>query len=133
MFIQYCHIRKFNEVVVKHPDLIGILELDELSAKGGKTIAMESIPLWFAKDLKTGDFFTKSVGKARCSDEENYNKKTGRELSQSRMKPMVFTVMVNEGVPDNGHLVLRDKAGCIYIFEKKPGSQYLHFIEYDHE
>jgi hypothetical protein len=72
------------------------------------------------------------VGKARCSNSENYNKKTGRELATSRMKPTYLTVeYIIEG-PKGFILSLSDKTGNQYILEKSnvEGAN-VRFVDYE--
>lgn len=109
----------------KREDIYG-----EINSKGGETIALESIEPWLLDKLTIGDFFTKSVGKARCSDKENYNRKTGRDLSTSRMKSKLLTVLDITSYTTTKFLILSDNEGHIYTLQKKEGANKLHFIEY---
>lgn len=81
--------------------------------RGGQTIAIESLKQWVVKTLVVGDFFTRQIGKARCSDEDNYNKKTGRELAKSRMRAVILTVVEIDGE----NLVLEDEQKNRYTFK----------------
>lgn len=99
--IQFVHNRKYENGLIK-------------SAKGGTTIAMEPIQAWFFDTLQIGDFFEKKVGIARCSLEDNYCKKTGRDLAVSRLKPTRLTVIRQLG---NG-IVVEDKNGALYYLRK---------------
>jgi hypothetical protein len=124
MNIQYYHLRKISKVET----ILIIFYEFELSATGGQTIAMEELNDWFIKDLKPDDFFTKLVGKARCSDKENYNKKTGRELSKSRMKPTVLTVVSNEDLSGTTVVTLKDDTGMFYHLEKRHNHNRVHLL-----
>jgi len=87
--MQFFHLRVPNFV----PDAFGFSHHQQgVKARGGQTIAMQELTSWFVNSLQEGEFFVKSIGKCRCSDKENYNKKLGRELSSSRMKATKLTV-----------------------------------------
>lgn len=86
MKIVYCHNREFREL---KPEDINF----KLNAKGGSTVAMEAIPSWLLDQLKMGSTIEKKVGIARCSDDDNYCKKTGREIAQSRLKSTLLKVV----------------------------------------
>jgi hypothetical protein len=58
----------------------------EIDPRGGLTTALEIPQSWLLKEIKVGESFDKKVGIARCSTDDNYNKKLGRELAKSRMK-----------------------------------------------
>lgn len=123
---QFHHVRKYTLT-----SFYTIMEIEEVNPRGGKTIAMEDIEPWLLNQLTVGDFFTRRVGVARCSDEENYNKKTGRELAESRMKPVVLTVLAKN---DFGSIVvaaLKDEKGNVYGLELKKGAKSVHFISYE--
>ena len=127
MNIQFNHKRKEEAYLPE-----GSYTFDgRLASRGGQTIALEVPPPWFIETLQSLDFFTKSVGKARCSDEENYNKKTGRELAKSRMKPTVLTVLSNQDFGGVRILVLEDMNKNKYILEKRVGNKQVHFIGYN--
>jgi hypothetical protein len=125
MGIQYNHVRKTQ-------DKYSNLSLDEVAPRGGETIALEVPQNWLIEQLHKGDTITKLVGKARCSNSENYNKKTGRELATSRMKPTYLTVeYIIEG-PKGFILSLSDKTGNQYILEKSnvEGAN-VRFVDYE--
>jgi len=103
----------------------------EICPSGGQTIAMEEIAPWLLDTLKSLDFLTRRIGVARCSHEDNYNKKTGRELAESRMKPIVLTVLSNEDYGSNRILVLKDDKGKVYTLEKRFNANSVHFISYE--
>lgn len=87
------------------------------SAKGGQTIVMEELKSWFVNALSEGEFFTKKVGKARCSDKENYNKKIGRELSLSRAKVITLTVQKVLILTNSKQVHLTDTEGNSYYVQ----------------
>ncbi len=124
MKIQYHHSRipsGFMMVSSVDTELRSMNLISLLNPRGGQTIAIESLKPWIVKTLTVGDFFTKQLGKARCSDEDNYNKATGRELAKSRMKAVILTVVEIDGEI----LVLQDEKKNRYTFK---GS---YFVGYD--
>lgn len=129
MNIQFCHVRKF----IPKFDLETFSYLSVLDARGGETIAMEEVPAWLLGKVETGDFFTKKVGKARCSDKENYNKKVGRQLAESRMKPTVLTVLSNQDFRGVKVLILTDDQNNLYQLEQEIGQTKVRFIGYNNE
>lgn len=88
MKIVYAHNREFEQSV--HPTEGDILVV---SAKGGRTVAMEVIPSWLLDYLQQGDTIVRKVGIARCSLEDNFCKKTGRDIAQSRLKITTLKVV----------------------------------------
>ena len=126
MTIQFHHKRKYEPVMTDD-----MLLRIEVSSKGGETIAMESLQSWFLSELKVGDTFEKRVGKARCSKEDNYNKKTGRELSQSRMKVNKFTVLSNNVFGSTTIVRLKDSTNNEYTLCSKAGTKIAHLVEYN--
>lgn len=89
-----------------------------IDALGGKTVAMESIKPWLVADLKVGDFFDVRVGIAKCSDEDRYNKKIGRDMAKSRMKPSKLTVKSTHHIEDRSNFTLVDDKGNSFMFVK---------------
>lgn len=88
MKIVYCHNRFLENY---YTDL---LEGDfRPSARGGTTVAMEVVSSWLLDTLAQGDTIVRKVGIARCSEDDNYCKKTGRELALSRMKTTTLTAV----------------------------------------
>lgn len=63
-----------------------------IEPRGGFTIALQEIEPWFFSALKAGDFFEKKIGIAKCHPEENFCKKTGRELAEKNAKLRKLTV-----------------------------------------
>lgn len=123
MNIQWNHsrIRSYN----------GPFGAEEVKSRGGLTVALEVPEPWVLESLVIGDFITKKIGMARCSHDDNYNKKTGRELSLSRMKVMTLTVV---GLHNNGtemYVVLQDTDGHSYELEKKTNYTKVHFVGYN--
>lgn len=88
MKILYCHNRE-HKLVEEFPSY----EVLTVNPRGGTTVAMEVIPSWLLDTLAQGDTIIRKVGIARCSKDDNYNKKTGRELALSRMKTKTLTVI----------------------------------------
>jgi len=125
--IQFCHARKYIPTF----NLSNFTYESVLSARGGTTVAMQEIQSWLIETLKPGDFFTKSVGVARCSDKENYNKKTGRDIAESRMKPVVLTVVSNKDYSGVRILILKDSNGNLFDLQKKNNCKRVHFIGYE--
>lgn len=120
MKIQYYHYR-IIKVVDKYPE-IGGLQKEVIEPKGGKTFALEVPPAWFLESIKVGDFFEKKLGSARCSDEDNYNRKVGREIAHSRMKPKKLTVVNIVELPNQINYVLSDSSNY-YLLKKNSGGR----------
>jgi len=116
MGIQYNHKRKYN---------------DDLNPKGGETIAVEDIQAWYLTQAEPDNFFSALVGKARCSDDDLYNKKTGRELAASRMKQTKLTIVSNTEYGNERFVLLRDEKGHEYLFRVIKGAKVGHFVEYE--
>ena len=116
--IQFKHERKYNKI-------------GELTSKGGETIAFDSIQPWFFDTLEEGIFFERLVGKARCSNEENFSRKIGRDLARSRMKNTKLTVLKVERTGGTHFAVLSDSKGGLYGLERKKDRVY--FVEYCNE
>lgn len=126
MNIQFNHARKYD--IVFEQD--GTMNMDRISSRGGKTIALEVIEAWYFDTLQPGTFFEKMVGSARCSDDDNYNRKTGRELSKSRMKNKRLTCIAREAVGDTTVIVLQDQDENRYVLRKESRYNKVHFVEY---
>jgi len=122
--IQFCHNRKYIETKV---DFRGDC-FSTINPHGGVTIAMESIEPWFFKTLEVGTSFEKKVGKARCSLDDNYNKKTGRELALSRMKMTTLTV-----IRAGEFTLLEDKNGGLYSLILNTKGTRVYFTEYEND
>jgi hypothetical protein len=60
-----------------------------ISGKGGRTYAIEKINI---RSFLVGETVLLNFGTAKCNEEDTYNKKLGRELAVSRMKPIEFKV-----------------------------------------
>lgn len=127
MNIQFCHKRK----TILKPKIPGCMPVEFLSARVGMTVAMEEVQAWFFETLEPGTFFEKRVGFARCSDEDNYCKKTGREFALSRLKATRLTVLTVHGKGTKEHVVvLKDKDGGLYHLTKYGDTQRVYFEEY---
>jgi hypothetical protein len=85
----YCHNREIEEVLNPTSEFI----LARVSPSGGSTVAMEPVQSWLLDTFQQGDSIQRKVGIARCSIDDNYCKKTGRELAESRMKTTTLTVI----------------------------------------
>lgn len=128
MNTQFHHKRNYKAVMTDD-----FLVKVEVEAKGGVTVALESIPSWFLDQLKVGDTFEKRVGKAHCSKDDNYSRKSGRELSESRMKLIKFTVESSSLFGMTRIVTLIDNDSNRYTLCSKQGSKNAHFIEYYNE
>jgi hypothetical protein len=119
MKITYYHIRKEDG--------------EHIAPRGGVTLAMEQIEAWYFDTLEMGTFFEKSIGKARCSRDDNYCKKVGRDLAVERMKPTKLTVIASIVSPvDNKKIVvLKDaKDNSLYYLKKVTGNNRVYLDEY---
>ena len=104
--VVYNHLRKFHKN-------------GRVNARGGTTLAIEPLQGWHVKTLEVGTFFEKLVGKARCSEDDNYCKKIGRDLAQSRMKPTKLTVLDVKESHEGRLILLEDgRDGAKYYFVK---------------
>lgn len=97
MKLVYCHNREYaggsglrTRIGDKEFSEFGVLTV---SPRGGSTVAMEAIQSWLLDNLQQGDTIVRKVGIAMCSDEDNYCRKTGREIAQSRLKQTTLTVV----------------------------------------
>lgn len=126
MTIQFHHKRNYEPVITDD-----MLLKIEVHPRGGQTIAMESLQTWFVESLKVGDTFDKRVGKARCSMDDNFNKKTGRELAESRMKLNKFTVVSSNVFGKTTIIRLEDSNKNSYTLCSKAGSKIAHLVEYE--
>lgn len=79
MKVIYCHNRELVE--------------GEIQPRGGSTVAMESIQSWVLDTLEQGSSIVRKVGISRCSDDDNYCRKTGRQIAESRLKSTTLTVV----------------------------------------
>lgn len=112
MKIVYCH----NRIYDFYDDELGTFA--KLNSRGGSTVAMEAIPSWLLDTLAQGDSIVRKVGIARCSDEDNYCRKTGRELAQSRMKTTSLTVINLVKTDDATIVFFEDEAGNLFEIKK---------------
>jgi hypothetical protein len=88
------------------------------SSFGGVTIAVEDLKPWILQTLNPSDFFEKKIGIAVCSKEDRFNKKTGRELAQSRAKLQRLTVQKVVKELDKTTVNMLDSTGNSYTFIK---------------
>jgi hypothetical protein len=105
-----------------------------MQATGGTTVAMEEIPNWLLSQLNIGDTFEKKIGFAYCSDEDNYNKKTGASLAKERMKLKKLTVKIKfDSQIHSGQLciVLVDEKKNEYTIVSNEKSQKAWFVNYE--
>ena len=92
MKIIYCHNRNIDPAV-------GVMRSDDaqyfgtINPRGGSTVAMESIPSWLLDTIEQGSSIVRKVGIARCSEDDNYDRKKGREIAESRLKQVTLTVV----------------------------------------
>jgi hypothetical protein len=103
------------------------------SSFGGATIAIEDLKPWILQTLNPGDFFEKKIGIAVCSKEDRFNKKTGRELAQSRAKLQKLTVQKVVKELDKTTVNMVDSAGNSYVFIKYTNANSVFFIEFNFE
>lgn len=128
MTIQFNHKRKFH-TVDNFPD-IGGMEYHVVNPRGGTTIALEVIEPWFFDSLAVNDFFDKKVGSARCSKDDNYCKKVGRQLSTQRMKTTRLVVQSLVSNETEKIIILVDSNNNLYILKKINGHK-VHFVGYN--
>jgi hypothetical protein len=108
--VQFAHVRR--GVVTNNFEL-------RPASRGGYTVALEIPQSWLLKDLKVGESFDKKVGIAICSSEDNYNKKLGRELASSRLKPTRLTcVEVQEDEDGNRAIALSAGNGKVLLLRR---------------
>lgn len=114
MKVVYCHNRTYNQT--QRMDGTSL----NLSPRGGSTVAMEAIPSWLLDTIEMGSTIERKVGIARCSDEDNYCKKTGRELAHSRLKSTLLKVVniVKYGVEGNTIVFFEDKNKNLFEVKK---------------
>lgn len=62
-------------------------------AKGGNSYAVEKLPISAFSELKIGSTIRFSIGEAKCHPEDNFCKKTGRELAEQKAEYQVFKVV----------------------------------------
>lgn len=98
--------------------------------KSGETICMEPLQGWFVDGLVQGDFFEKRIGSHKFSENDNFNKKIGRELSKSNMKINKLTVVANDNYGYVRNLVLEDKQGNRYRLLKFKNKKIAHLTEF---
>jgi len=117
MNIQYSHQRVFSKFAT-----IAI----EVLPHGGITIAMETVPVEMFLEMQVGDQLEVEVGKAVCSDKDNYNKKLGREIAQGRMKNVILDVIVKT----DSEVLLTDKTNHYCLRLSSTGKK-VFFLDYE--
>lgn len=132
MNIQYYHKRSLDYFAYAF-DIFGGVKT-HLRARGGTTIALEVPTMEQFNAFKITpldhwgpyDSVELEVGLARCSTEDNYNKKVGRLKSKGRMKPVGFWVRKNS----EGELILSDFQGKFpeLILKKSPNGTKVYFV-----
>lgn len=120
-------------IIYLHKRLKGINKFGVscVEALGGTTIAMESSKPWILETLKVGDFFEKKVGIAKCSKEDRYNKKSGRELAKSRMKLTKLRVSMIIQMESKISAMLEDEKGNSYHLIKYKSANEIFFVGFD--
>lgn len=121
-----------NNVIFLHLRIKEIKENGEIInyLKSGETIAMESLQGWFVDGLVRGGFFEKKVGYCKFSENDNFNKKIGRESSRSTMKTKRLTVVCNDDYGYVKNLVLEDKEGNRYRLLRFKNKKIAHLTEF---
>ncbi len=117
MKVQYYHKRIYTGTKIGY-----------INSKGGETFAVEEIQAWLVHSLQVGETIEKSVGRARCSDEDNYCKSIGRELARGRMKKKKLMVT---GIYNNEKetiICLIDMDSMVYTFRHVIGKDRAHFL-----
>jgi hypothetical protein len=102
-----------------------------IEALGGTTVAIEQPKSWILPTLKVGEFFDKKVGIAKCSDEDRYNKKLGREIAVSRMKPVRLTVKRIVSTDAYTQIEFISDVGSHFIFRKYSSANEVFFVDYE--
>lgn len=97
MKVQFHHKRNYDYVKYSiNDDYTGVVKV--VKAQGGTTLALqiptvEEFEAFAIKPLDHWGFYDSielEFGMSKCSSEDNYNKKIGREITKGRMKPIVF-------------------------------------------
>ena len=90
-----------------------------LDPRGGLTVAIEAPHTEVIKQIQVGESFDQKVGIAKCSTEDNYNKKIGRELAVSRMKSTNLKCVEVQDEPNGDRLVaLSDGNNNALLFKR---------------
>jgi hypothetical protein len=95
-------------------------------ARGGTTIAMESVPVDMFLEMTVGDQLEVEVGKAVCSKKDNYNRKLGREIAKGRMKNVVLDVIA----ASKGEIILSDGTNQYTLILSATGKK-VFFLSYE--
>lgn len=127
MKIIYCHNREFvggsGRTFQLGDKLYSEFGVVEINPRGGSTVAMESIPSWLLGTLSQGLSIVRKVGIARCSTDDNYNKKTGRELAAARLKTTTLTVVNIVKIENRVTVFFEDEAGNLFEVRKSADSK----------
>lgn len=121
-----------NNIIFLHLRLKEIKENGQtlIYTKSGETIAMEAVQGWFVDGLEPGDFFEKKIGCHVFSDNDNFNKKIGRNLSKNDMKKKRLTVICNDNYGYVRNIVLQDKQSNRYRLLRFKNKKIAHFTEF---
>lgn len=96
----------------------------EIAATGGSTLAVQELEPWFFASLKPGDFFEKRFGLAKCHPKDNFCKKTGRELAESKAKVKRFTVVKIVDTVDKREITFNvDGYGELVMYKSQKAQQ----------
>ncbi len=101
MNIQFYHKRSVAKYVFQLGDIKNITT--HLDSRGGTTFALQTPTVEQFKEFKIVDIsedcweyrletIELDIGSAKCSKEDNYNKKIGRTIAKGRMKTRVFWI-----------------------------------------
>lgn len=82
------------------------------TGKGGTTYAVEKLP---ATAYNIDDIVTVNIGKATCHEDENFCKKTGRDLAILRMKKVELKVTRYVVTKDRVDVSLQNDEGTIEV------------------
>ncbi len=116
MKIVYSHNR--NYIIPPLPKTEYGSEATEIDPRGGSTVAMESIQSWLLDTIEVGSTIERKVGIARCSEDDNYCKKTGRELAHSRLKTTLLKVVNKVTIGPNVTVFFEDKNKNLFEVKK---------------
>lgn len=110
---------------------------EEISPKGGTTFAVEELSIHAFDHLRKalGITVIVRVGIARCSEEDNYNKKIGRMISEARAKLSSGkkTFLVGEitdfGDESKGLTLVEEAAKIVLVFKNSKDSKKVRLVE----
>lgn len=118
----YSHNRKFESEKCWdcYNDTPGAVTMNP---KGGTTVAMEVIQSWLLDTIQQGDTIVRKVGIAKCSDDDNFCRKTGREIAQSRLKQTTLTAINIVKVRETVIVFFEDQSGNMFEVKKSADPQ----------